>query len=361
MVPEIREISSAAVGKNLRVLRSDGWVYLTYPDLATLSLNLVRLSCPSPAASDGDPDRPLPAADLRVEGTTYLDRISETPEIGEGFGAAPLAVREGLLNLFYSDREREGAPVLKWVSGVPHEDRWWIDILPYPGEPLAVVASEQGDLELYLLSDQALVRRSVVREDVQELLRPCAPAPEVCVLQSPQRSGITVFDRASQRLYAVLRGPEGADRAEPVYTAGEAHHAIVHDGLLCVLVFVPGESSLLLLEEKPASNPRAFAATPVTLCEGTTSVFLGYWEGRPFFLYNQRVVDREGSPVYQLTLLSATRTEAGESAYRPTAVLELPEPVRRFVVSPAGSRLYVFFVQDTLKMLSLDLEAVNSE
>jgi len=353
MPSKVYEISKESAGDNFRILRTDRWIYLTYPDLGALSLNLVRLGFPEAGG-------PLHGPSLQVMDITYLDRITETPEIGEGFGIAPLVLRGGLLNVFYSDREREGTPVLKWVSNPTQEDKWWIDILPYSGEPLAVLPAGEDDLDLYLLRDEALVRQSLVTGESEELLSPCDPAREVCVVGAAEPAGITFFDRRSQRLYAFLRGrADGGARV--VYTAGAAHHSILLDGRLRVLLFSPQEATLVLLEEQPGSGPYVFAVTPVTLCEGTTSVFLGYTGERPYFLYNERAVDQDGARSYLLTLLTPTQGRDGETRYQRAHLLQLDSPVRRFSVSEAGSSLHVFFVQETLKMLTVELDALSSE
>jgi hypothetical protein len=129
-----------------------------------------------------------------------------------------------------------------------------------------------------------------------------------------------------------------------------------------VLLFSPSDSTLLLLEEKREGAASTFAATPVTLCEGTTSVFLGYANDLPFFLYNERAVDPnvEGGE-HLLSLLTPAIGQDGEIRYRRTELLHLDTPIRRLRVSSAGSLLHVFFVQDTLKVLTLDLASLSSE
>ena len=374
--PAVREISRESAGENIAVLRTNRELFVTYPDLGALSLNLVRLSLPDPESNEGPQ-----VSGPRVEQTTYLDRISETPEIDERFGLGALVFWQGLLNVFYADQEREGPPVLKWVSGPSPDGRWWIDILPFSGQPLAALPVGE-DVELYLLQEGAIVRRSLRSAGTEELLNPCLPAGEIFSLVTEKRRGITVFDRSSQRLYALLHGSSGTETTA-IYTAGAVHHSLMRGDQLKVLLFSPQESTLLLLEEREDSG--GFVPTPVTLCEGTTAVFLGYRSDRPFFLYTERAVDREGESHHLLSLLTPTSESAGRSsgnaaggtdggsgtdvsvgiaapdargssAYKRTQLLELQSPIRRIRAVVDGRLLTVFFVQDTLKMFSVDLD-----
>jgi hypothetical protein len=343
---EVREISQESAGDNLQTLRVGEDIYVTYPDLAGLSLNLVHFDLSDPKTG-GSTDVPSASSG----DTTFLDRISETPEIDERFGTAVMIAWNGLLNVFYSDREMEGTPVLKWVSGPSEDEKWWIDILPFSGEPLAVLPGRQGDVELYLLRGAALVRQSVQTPDFQVLLDPCDPSGDICAIATDRRQEITIYDRSTRRLYALTRN-DGTTDAKPVYTAGAVHHSILYDSRLRVLLYSPEESALLLLEEQIGT--RSFSVTPVTLCEGTTAVYLGYHDGLPFFLYSERVVDREDGRNNLLSVLSASAAADGEVRYRKSELFTAGGPIRRLSVVADGSRLLVFFVQDTLKMLTLD-------
>jgi hypothetical protein len=344
---EILQVSQESAGANLRTLRADDGIYVTYPDLGSLSLILVRFPVPPPGSSAGA--EPLGDGDGE---TTYLDRISETPEIEKRFGSAPMVRWHGLLNVFYADREREGTPVLKWVSGPSQAGKWWIDILPLEGDPLAVLPAPDGDVELYLAAGGALVRRALQSQSSTVLMETCDPEGDVSVIDTDGVRGITLFDRSSGRLYAVL-DQGGRTQVRSLYTDGVVHHSVLHDGRLRVLLYSPRDSTLLLLEQSPGSQ--VFATTPVTLCEATTSVFLGYRAGRPYFLYTQRGETDDGRARYLISLLHSNG-EQGETRYVPRELVRAESPIQRFSVVPVGNRLYVFFVQEGLKMFSLDLD-----
>jgi hypothetical protein len=344
---EVVQLSQESAGANLRALSTGRGIYVTYPDLGSLSLNLLHF--PYPAADGSAAAKGL---DLSGGETTYLDRISESPEIDERFGTAPLVDWNGLLNVFYSDREREGTPVLKWVSGPSPDGKWWIDILPFTGEPLAALPTSAGDVELFLASDGALIRRDLHGSESATLLERCDPTGDVCTVLADGIRGVTLFDRSSGRLYALL-GEGSKTQVRAIYTDGAVHHSTVSEGRLRVLLYSPRDANLLLLEANPPSE--GFATTPVTLCEGTTSVYVGYRSVHPYFLYTEQLERKEG-PRYLISLLTPSTDSGGQVRFHRTVLLQSESSIQRFSVITDGPHLYVFFVQDALKAFAVDLE-----
>jgi hypothetical protein len=192
------------------------------------------------------------------------------------------------------------------------------------------------------------MRQNLRSGETEVVLDPCSPSGTTCNLLTDRRRGFTVYDRSSRRLYFVMR-ENGTTAVKPIYTSGAVHHAVIHDSRLRVLLHSPGESALLLLEE--AAGEQSFTVTPVTLCEGTTAVHLGYRDGLPFFLFTERSIADEGAPRYVLAALSSSVTADGEVQYRKRELYSAERPAGALSVVPDGPRLWIFLVQDTLKLI----------
>jgi hypothetical protein len=96
----------------------------------------------------------------------------------------------------------------------------------------------------------------------------------------------------------------------------------------------------------------------VTLCEGTTSVFLAFHEDRRFFLFNERTTDQEDNRSYQLSLLYPA---TNGSQYRKVSLATGDAEIERFRALQAGDCLYVLYLQDELRLLSLSLADIPKE
>jgi hypothetical protein len=161
----------------------------------------------------------------------------------------------------------------------------------------------------------------------------------------------SVYDDLSKRLYLIHPG-ESALRIEPVYASAEVHYTTVLDGRLCILLFDPTESTIALLKRVP--EQRAFEVLPVTLCEGTSSVFLTNHDGQYLFLFNERVVGKREKPSYQLSLLY---TESAGDRYEKVALVEGEASIQGFAARKAGDILYVLYLRrEKLTLLSLALD-----
>jgi hypothetical protein len=366
-LPSTQEItiSESSVGANFSLHLKNDSFDVVYPTLNALSLNYVSLMKEAnPAGAQGAAE----PCSLVVGDTTYLDRISYSPEIDINFGRHLFLAGSRSRHILYTDLENEGNLVLKWLSRTDGDDAWWIDSLPglrYPltgrldeDEEIRAVVAEDGAISLYILNKE---------RDLQRISTTVLPSGaflaqgDISVVQEDDFWAFTAYDGSSKRLYLFhLKDNEIIPQA--VYTAGEVHYSTIVNGRLLILIFEPLESTITLLEtESIGDSPRdqkSFDITPVTLCEGTTSVYLASHEGRRFFLFNERTTDQQDNRRYQLSLLYPT-TKGPQ--YRKVPLVTGDVEIERFQALQTGDCLYVLYLQDELRLLSLSLADVSTE
>jgi len=167
----------------------------------------------------------------------------------------------------------------------------------------------------------------------------------------------SAYDGRSKRLYFIHPGQDTLT-IEAVYTSGEVHYSTIIDDRLYILLYEAATSTIALLDR--ALNPdqtadqRSFEVQPVTLCEGTSSLFLTTYYGRHLFLFNERVVDQREENSYQLSLLYP---EAAGGEYEKLALVKGDANIQGFTALKAGDTLYVLYLrEDTLTLLAVSLE-----
>jgi hypothetical protein len=358
-------ITESSVGMNFSLHLDNDRFYVIYPTLNALSLNFVNLIYTAnleTAQVSTDP------CSLTVRDPTYLDRISYTPEIDVNFGRHLFLANGSTRHILYSDLEDEGSLVLKWLSTTDDDDAWWIDSLPglnYPligrldeDDEIRAVVADNGALSLYILDKDTDLRR------ISTTVFPSGDflaQGDVSVVQQDDFWAFTAYDGSSKRLYLVQM-KENELAAQAVYTEGEIHYSTIAEGRLLILIFEPLESTITLLDAKligdRALEQMAFEVIPVTLCEGTTSVFLAYHEDRRFFLFNERTTDQDDKRSYQLSLLYPT---AKEAQYRKVPLVTGDVDIERFRGLQVGDCLFVLYLQDELRLLSLSLADISKE
>ncbi len=352
--PEIREtaVSDHSVGLNFSVHLRDAKLYMIYPSLDALSLNLIS------AEVSRDPLRP------NLEDTKYLDRISYSPDIGESFGRHLFLSDDRFQHILYIDREGEDNSVLKWLSRSGTDDTWWIDAFPGMSEPLAAIPEKDGALQVLVSEDTSLSLYRLQPEGQPMQLAsahlssgPLQPTGRTCLVRQGEYWACSVFDDHSKRLY-LIHPRQDTLRIEPVYTSGEVHYSTILEDRLYILLFEPEKSTIALLERTSiwdqAADQRSFAVAPVTLCEGTTSVYLTTFNGQLLFLFNERVTDQQKKTSYQLSLLYP---ESSGAEYEKLALVEGEAKIEGFTALKAGDTLYVLYLRaDTLTLLSGSLE-----
>ena len=349
---EIREtpVSDHSVGLNFSMHLQDTQLYMIYPSVDALSLNLIS------ADIAPDPLRPI------LEETKYLDRISYSPDIGEDFGRHLFLADDRFHHILYVDREGEDNSVLKWLSKTASDDTWWIDAFPGLTEPLAAIPKQDGSLHI-VVSEGTSLSLYRLQPEGQPLKLAAAFAGafhqvgRAHIVRQGDYWAFSVYEDRSKRLYLIHPGKDTLT-IEAVYTSGEVHYSTIIDDRLYILLFEPATSTIALLDR--ALNPdqtadqRPFEVLPVTLCEGTSSLFLTSYYGRHLFLFNERVVDQREKSSYQLSLLYP---EAAGGEYEKLALVKGDTNIQGFTALRAGDTLYVLYLrEDTLTLLAVSLE-----
>lgn len=347
---EEQTVTDQSVGLNFSMHLRDGQLNMIYPSLDALSLNLV--------SAQVLPD-PL---DPALADTEYLDRISYSPDIGESFGRHLFLADDRFQNVLYVDREIQENSVLKWLRKTVTEETWWIDAFPGMTEPLAAVPQQQGNLQvvvpegnslsLYLLrpGGQPLQLASTVLPS-----GPLQPVGRTWAVRQRNAWACSVYDDRSKRLYLIHPGADSLG-VEAVYAAAEVHYSTILDDRLYILLFDSAESTITLLERESIwdqeADRRTFKVLPVTLCEGTSSVFLTDYNGQHLFLFNERMIDQRKTKGYQLSMLYPE--PGGE--YEKLALVEGDTKIQGFTALADADTLYVLYLRaEKLSLLSVSL------
>lgn len=351
---EVQEtpISDHSVGLNISMHLRDTRLYMIYPSVDALSLNLI--------SAEVFPDPLFPA----LEDTKYLDRISYSPDIDESFGRHLFLADERFHHILYIDREGQENSVLKWLSKAGTDEPWWIDAFPGLTEPLAAIPEQDGALQVVVSEgiSLSLYRLQPEGQPVQLASTALSSGPlqqtgRTYVVRQGDYWACSVYDDHSKRLY-LIHPRQDTLRIEPVYTSAEVHYSTILGDRLNIVLFEPAESTIMLLERTliwdQAAEQRSFEVLPVTLCEGTSSVFLTTYNGRHLFLFNERVVDKREQNSYQLSLLYP---ESTGTKYEKLALLEGDANIQGFAALKDADTLYVLYLrEERLTLLSVSLE-----
>jgi hypothetical protein len=310
-------------------------LYILYPERDTLALKLLMLSPDSRRC-------------LQIKDASYLDRISHTTDVDALFGEHLYQADEVSHNIYFYDLQSETKKVLKHIQRAPEDDSWRIELIPADGRLIAVL-NNRGAEELFVNPDNALVYFSAQSGPAATgivLKEPFRPGEAAHILDGTAESGFTVYDTISRQLYRILlRG--GSYSVLPLPAQGPIHYAAVNaDNRLDILTYNPENSELLIFEEDLRGE---YEGTAVTLCRGTTSVFFFSMNGRRMFLYNETTLDRRRHTLYCLSLLYPDNT----GKYRKTVLYEDKYPIRRFQAVSREELLYIAFVQEPLRLLSV--------
>ena len=345
-------ISDQAVGSNFSLHVQDDQLYMIYPSLDALSLNL--------SSAEITPESLQPT----LEQTKYLDRISYSPDIGEDFGKHLFLVSDPYYHILYVDRESQDNSVLKWLSRTDEEESWWIDAFPGLTDPLAGVPEADGNLEVVFSEGRNLSLYRLHATAQPELLATTSPPSgalvpvgKTCVIRRGDDWAFSVYDANSRRLYLVHPSQDSL-RIEAVYASAAVHYVTILDNRLYILVFDPAESTITMLERasiwQQAAEQRSFEVVPVTLCEGTTSVFMTNYNGEHLFLFTERIVEPQEEIRYQLSLLYP---RSADGTYEKAALVEGEARLEGFRAIRAADTLYVLYLEtDRLRLLSVSLE-----
>jgi hypothetical protein len=149
---------------------------------------------------------------------------------------------------------------------------------------------------------------------------------------------------------------QGTLQIEPLYASAEVHYTTILGDRLQILLFDPAESTIFLLQRlhlwDEAPENRSFDVLPVTLCEGTSSVFLADHQGQRLILFDERIIGDRERTTHQLSLLYPGPAGAG---YGKTVLAEGEEAIRGFKAHYTGDVLYIL----TLRSDRLALQTVR--
>ncbi len=337
---QILDLSEGPAGTHFSLNRNGSELYVLYPDRESLSLKLIGLS--------------VKQHGVALKDTFSLDRISYTPEINSSFGEHIHLILNEQQHIFYYDSEGEGKRVLKWINKSFSEDTWWIDIVPSSGKLVAGLNTEQDLIALFLSLEYRLIL-NFPGSDVHRkiILNNISPRGDVSILSDAGTPGFTLFDAISHRLY-LIRQQGNSFLADPIFDSGEVHYAeYTSEDDLKVLVYDSTSASLTLLEKSMAQN--SLSSIPVTLCQGTNSVFFFYKGNTIYFLFNEVTIDRKQEKSYRLSLIVPK-----DDGFHKTSLFSSPTPIHKFKALFMDETLFIAFIQENLKLISLEISNLTS-
>lgn len=284
---------------------------------------------------------------------SYLDRISDQPAADALFGAHLFFTEGGDRHLFYVDRKADEQILLKHVRWAAAGGNALIDVLPFSGRPIWACRNEDGTMEVFYEKERGLFRQTVKPSSASELLiSPFDSAGAVSLLDGRDVRGFTAYDHVSQRLILFLRRGSSFSR-HPVARFGAVHScASAEDGSVRIAAFDQQHSRIVLFRQsQPDSDFEERLLAPAREV-GCLGVF--FHRGLPFYLYSERSEPGAGEDPYRLALLAP---ESGRpmTRYRRYILCSGPIPILRFRSVIDADLLYVAYLQDSVRLLRLDL------
>ncbi len=334
-------------GPHASLLLDGASVAAVFADRDTTSLRVVEV----PVAAD------LPAV---APAPVFVDRIDIAPPLGAAFGLhAAASVGRGL-RLLYLDREREDRQLLKSVSreaartpGDPPPG-WRLELVEPYGQPVAVLQRPDGK-PLDVWATGALLARGAGSADLRLLpaIQPREPGLPIAPAGGGPPTGFSVWDDAAGVLYAT-RFFSDVPMAEAIAGGGPVHAmAEAPDGTLGIVTWDAASRRILLRERAPAAA--AFRTTTVTVCDGTSGLFLAWTTAGWLFVYDEVKPARPGRWVWELVVLSPEPKGVGRPRYRRGVLSSGPSPVTGLRAVIAERSLFVLEMRDVLRLLKTAL------
>jgi len=285
--------------------------------------------------------------------TRVVDIVDFAPPLSASFGRHVLAAAAGTAALLYEDRTAAENTILKLATREIGAERWTLNVLEPPGEPLAVLPSPAGGFDAFWAAGGLLWRSSAGAS--QPLARAFKPAG------SPRmhEGGFTVYNADDGALNAVQRAAGGFavrrfDGAGPVQSSLESP-----EGVLSVLSWDASTRRLLLLEE--AHNGRGPARTTVTLCDDTRTVALlpGPSADTHLFLFDESQ-STAGGRRYRVSLVAASAAvgKPGKS-YRKSVLHEGAQPIEGFAALETPDALYVLVQSGGMSLIRAGIRGTS--
>ncbi len=288
----------------------------------------------------------------------FVDRIDVAPPLVAAFGLHAAASVGGSLRLLYLDREREDRQLLKSVARDPARAAgnpptgWRLELVEPYGTPVAVLQRTDGK-PLDVWAPGALLARGASSDDLRLRpgIRPREPGLPIASAAGGPPSGFSVWDDAAGALLAARITTTGV-AVEPIPGAGPVHAmAEAPDGTLGVVTLDAANRRMMLLERAPGAAE--FRATTVTVCDGTSGLFLAWTPAGWLFVYDEVRSAPLGRWVWELAVLSPGPKVAGRPRYRRGVLSSGSAPIVGVRAVIAGGSLFVLETRDVLKLLKI--------
>jgi hypothetical protein len=321
-------------------------VAVVFADRDTTSLRVVEV----PA------DGALPAV---APPPVFVDRIDVAPPLGAAFGLHAAASVGGRLRLLYLDREREDRQLLKSVTaetaraaGDPPTG-WRLELVEPYGLPVAVLPRTDGKPLDVWAPGALLAREPPGRPAPAAAVQPREPGLPIAPATGGPPTGFTVWDDETGTLLAAritAAGPqvETIARAGPVHAMAEAA-----DGTSGVVTLDAEGRRILLLERAPGATE--FHTTTVTVCDGTSGLFLAWTPAGWLFVYDEVKPAQLGRWVWELAVLSPGPKVAGRPRYRRAVLSSGSTPITGVRAVVAGGSLFVLETREVLTLMKIAL------
>jgi hypothetical protein len=338
LAPEVMEFPGIRPAAYASLLARGEDLTVVYADRDTTSLRVLDV----PADEAVPTSAPLDA---------FVDKVDIVPPLGGAFGLHAAAVVDGRLRLLYLDRERDDRQLLKLVTQDPAG--WRLELLEPFGAPLALLQGADGT-PIDAWAPGSLRLRS--SSGIQVLREPFAPRGQAAPLVAPYSApcaGFGCWDDAAGELLVVRSGPEGVQSfpvhgASPVFALAESP-----DGTVAVATWDAPARRILLLEHDRAGT--LLQRTTVTLCDGTTGLYLAWTPGGWLLVYDEVRPVPVGRWVWELAVLSPMPRTVGRLRYRRGLFTSGDQPIAGFRALIDGGSLVVLEMRGGLRLLKVPL------
>ena len=291
------------------------------------------------------------ALPLTAPRDAFVDKIDIVPPLGGSFGMHAAAIVGGRLRLLYLDREKDDRQLLKRVT--EEAGGWRLDLLEPFGTPLAVLEGADGSPVDAWAAGSLRLRGASGEQVLRGQFAPLGQAAPLVAEDSAVPVGFGSWDEASGELLVVRPFPDGVQcfavpGAGPVSAIAEAP-----GGALAVATWDAARRRILLLELDEAGT--LLRRTVVTVCDGTTGLFLAGTPSGWLFVYDEVRPVPVGRWVWELAVLSPEPHTVGRPRYRRGLLASGAQPIAGFRALIDGGSLFVLEVREGLRLLKAPL------
>ena len=255
-------------------------------------------------------------------------------------------------HVFYVDRE-ETDVILKWISREVEDPAWTVQTISPPGNLLGAAIDQTEIIVLWSDQDRLLARRFPSMTNTAVV--PSRPFHSVTGDTTPLSAGdrieFVVHDPEFDTLL-LFRFERGQLSERELLKGGETHFAVIgDDGVLRVLAYLEEFSRIDLYED---TGVEQLDRIPVTIANGTTSLFFAGHHERLYVLYDEIITGKTGR-VFQLSLLHPSPL-GGHSGFEKAILLESTDPFLKVRALLHEGTLWIAYLQSAgLRIMTVDL------